>query len=139
MSTSGSIHIPDLSNELIFQTSRSSGPGGQNINKVNSRVELRFNIPESQLLNEAQKAILVDKLASRLTTDGTLILAAQKERSQLQNKERVIQRFYNLLEKSLRPVKKRRATKPTRSSVEKRLTVKKQQSEKKRLRGKIDS
>lgn len=139
MSTGASIHIPDLSSELIFQTSRSSGPGGQNVNKVNSRVELRFNIPESQLLNEVQKTILMDKLASRLTTDGTLILAAQKERSQLQNKERVIQRFNNLLEKSLRPVKRRRATKPTRSSIEKRLTVKKQQSEKKRLRGKIDS
>lgn len=139
MNTSGTIHTPDLSSEFVFQTSRSGGPGGQNVNKVNSRVELRFNIPESLLLNDAQKAILMEKLASRLTTDGTLILAAQKERSQLQNKERVIQRFYNLLVKSLRPVKKRRATKPTRSSVEKRLTVKKQQSEKKRLRGKIDN
>ncbi|HKJ43422.1 MAG TPA: alternative ribosome rescue aminoacyl-tRNA hydrolase ArfB [Sunxiuqinia sp.] len=134
-----SILIPDLSSEFEFQTSRSSGPGGQNVNKVNSRVELRFNIPASQVLNDDQKTKLLDKLASRLTNDGTLILAAQKERSQVQNKERVIERFYNLLAKSLRPVRKRKATKPTRSSIEKRLNNKKQKSEKKRLRGKIDS
>ena len=138
MNTGESVPIPDLSSEFVFQTSRSSGPGGQNVNKVNSRVELRFNIPTSQLLSNEQKSKLMQKLASRLTTDGTLIMAAQKERSQLLNKEQVVQRFYNLLGKALRPVKKRKATRPTRSSVEKRISAKKQLSEKKKLRGKIE-
>jgi ribosome-associated protein len=129
------IHIPDLSGEFVFQASRSSGPGGQNVNKVNSRVELRFNIPGSQLLDEGQKEILMLKLASKLTTDGTLIVAAQKERSQLMNKEDAVERFYALLEKALRPVKKRKKTRPTKASVEKRISRKKQLSEKKKLRG----
>ena len=133
-----SIHIPDLSSEFVFQASRSSGPGGQNVNKVNSRVELRFNIPASQLLSDRQKEILITKLSTKLTTDGFLLIVSQKERSQLLNKEEVIRKFYALLEKTLRPVKKRRATKPTRSSVEKRITNKKQKAEKKTLRGKID-
>ena len=131
-------HIPDLSGEFVFQASRSSGPGGQNVNKVNSRVELRFHIPGSLLLSEEQKAVLMQQLASKLTTDGTLIIAAQKERSQLLNKEAAVSRFYALLEKAFRPVKKRRPTKPTRASIEKRISRKKQISEKKKLRGGMD-
>lgn len=138
MTTGESISIPDLGSELEFQASRSSGPGGQNVNKVNSRVELRFNIPTSQLLSERQKEILLKKLASKLTSDGTLIMEGQTERSQLQNKEKVIQRFYSLIEKALKPVKKRKATKPSRSSIEKRINKKKQVGEKKKLRGKPD-
>jgi ribosome-associated protein len=132
------IHIPDLGNEIVFQASRSSGPGGQNVNKVNSRVELRFNIPASQLLDDRQKEILMQKLASKLTTDGTLIVAAQEERSQLMNKEAAVERFYALLGKALRPVKKRKKTRPTKASVEKRISRKKQLSEKKKLRGGLD-
>ncbi|KOH44423.1 alternative ribosome rescue aminoacyl-tRNA hydrolase ArfB [Sunxiuqinia dokdonensis] len=133
-----SVHIPDLSSEFSFRTSRSSGPGGQHVNKVDSRVELRFNIENSQLLTELQKKILQEKLESKLTTEGDLIVVSQKERSQLRNKEITIEKLYSLLAKALQPKKKRRPTKPTRTSVEKRITTKKQTGEKKKWRGKID-
>lgn len=136
--TEQSVHIPDLSGEFSFRTSRSSGPGGQHVNKVDSRVELRFNIENSQLLTDQQKEILQEKLANKLTTEGDLIVVSQKERSQLRNKEITIEKLYALFAKALRPVKKRRATRPTRTSVEKRITSKKQTGEKKKRRGKID-
>ena len=131
-------HIPDLSSEFVFQASRSSGPGGQNVNKVNSRVELRFDIPNSVLLSEEQKQVLLNKLASKLTTDGILQLVSQAERSQLMNKEKCVEKFYILIKKALTPQKKRKATRPTKASVEKRIQEKKQTGEKKSLRGKID-
>ncbi len=130
-------NIPDLSAEFVFQTSRSSGPGGQNVNKVNSRVELRFDVLKSCLLSEVQKAVLLTKLATRITSEGILILVSQEERSQLKNKELVVNRFYQLLRDALKPVRKRRKTRPTRASVEKRLQSKKQQAERKSNRGKI--
>jgi len=132
------IHIPELGNELIFQTSRSSGPGGQNVNKVNSRVELRFDIPNSALLDERQKTVLQQKLASKLTSEGILIVVCQETRSQLENKELAVQRFYELLRQALKPVRRRKPTRPTKASLEKRLQRKKQQAEKKAHRGKVD-
>lgn len=132
------IHIPDLSSEMVFQSSRSSGPGGQNVNKVNSRVELRFDLINSNLLNEQQKTILLRKLASRVTNDGILILASQEDRSQLRNKELVVIRFYEILQQALKPVRKRRATRPTRASVERRIQAKKVRAQRKSSRGKID-
>ncbi len=131
-------HIPDLSSEFSFRTSRSSGPGGQHVNKVDSRVELRFNIASSQLLSDQQKETLQQKLANKLTTEGDLIIVSQKERSQLRNKEITVEKLYALLAKALQPRKKRKATRPTRTSVEKRITSKKQTGEKKKRRGKID-
>lgn len=131
-------YIPDLSGELSFQTSRSSGPGGQNVNKVNSRVELRFDLVHSTILTEAQKVVLRSKLANRLTVEGVLVLTSQEDRSQLRNKELVVARFYALLAEALKPKKRRRATRPTRASVEKRIHAKKQRSERKSSRGKID-
>lgn len=130
--------VPDLSSEFEFRTSRSSGPGGQNVNKVNSRVELRFDLPNSALLTEAQKMILMQKLASRLTSDGLLLLASQEDRSQLRNKDLVVARFYELLNQALKPVRKRRATRPTKASVERRIQGKKIRSDRKLNRGKID-
>lgn len=130
--------VPDLSTELSFRSSRSSGPGGQNVNKVNSRVELLFDLPNSVLLSDSQKAVLMHKLASRLTSDGVLILASQEDRSQLRNKELVVSRFYELLAQALKPVRKRHATRPTRASVERRIQGKKIRSERKLNRGKID-
>ena len=130
--------ITELINEAVFLTSRSSGPGGQNVNKVNSRIELRFSITNSEVLSDEQKQLLSEKLASKLTSDGLLIVTCQENRSQLRNKEIAIEKFYHLITKALTPVKKRRSTKPTISSIEKRLRQKKENAEKKQLRGKSD-
>ncbi|GAB3239935.1 alternative ribosome rescue aminoacyl-tRNA hydrolase ArfB [Hymenobacter seoulensis] len=124
--------------ELIFQTSRSSGPGGQNVNKVESRVELRFRIPESELLTEEQKQTLLQKLASRLTTEGELLISAQEDRSQLRNKETALRKFHETLQKALHKPKARKATKPSKGAVRQRLESKKKHGEKKANRGKLD-
>ncbi len=121
----------DFSSELKYSASRSGGPGGQNVNKVNSKVELRFHIDSSQLLSEYEKGILIHKLANKLNQDGELILTAQTERSQLKNKLIVTERFYNTLASALTPQKKRKPTRRTRSSIEKRLNSKRKQAEKK--------
>jgi ribosome-associated protein len=133
------IYIPDLENEFVFQTSRSSGPGGQNVNKVNSRVELRFDIPNSTLLTTEQKQLLLKKLASKLTSEGVLIVVSQESRSQQDNRELSVQKFYALVGAALKPVKKRKPTRPTKASEEKRLQKKRQQGEKKAQRGRGDS
>jgi ribosome-associated protein len=121
----------DFTGELHFSASRSSGPGGQNVNKVNTRVELRFHIDSSMLLTDAEKKILSEKLAAKINSAGELILVSQSERSQLRNRERVTEKFYALITKALTPRKKRKATKPTAASKEERLEEKRRQSEKK--------
>lgn len=132
------IVLPDLSPEFEFQTSRSSGPGGQNVNKVSSRVALRFNIAASALLNEEQKAVLLEKLASKIIADGIIQVVSQKERSQLMNKEICVEKLYELFVKALTPQKKRKATRPGKAAIEKRIQEKKHLGEKKSLRGKVD-
>jgi ribosome-associated protein len=132
------LNIPDLSSEFQFLTSRSSGPGGQNVNKVNSKVELRFDIPNSSLLNDEQKEILLAKLATKITSEGILSVVSQRDRSQLANKEDAIEKLYLLISKALKPVIRRKKTKPTQSSVEKRLTGKRIKSEIKQNRQKLD-
>jgi ribosome-associated protein len=117
--------------EITFQTSRSSGPGGQNVNKVESRVELRWNLQESHVVSELQKGLLLEKLANQLTAEGYLLVTAQDDRSQLRNKEIALARFYQLLQKSVRRPKPRRATRPSAGAVRKRLEGKKIQSDKK--------
>jgi ribosome-associated protein len=121
----------DFSSEFTFTASRSSGPGGQNVNKVSSKIELRFNVTESKLLTGEEKEIIQSKLASKINSEGEIILVAQSERSQLMNKEKVIEKFYLLIAKALTPVKKRKPTKPSKAAKEKRLEEKRMQAEKK--------
>ncbi len=124
----------NISREFNYSASRSSGPGGQNVNKVNTRVELRFNIQTSEFLNEQQKQILQSKLKNRINTDGELVLNSGSERSQWRNKSKVTEKFYQLLEKALTPTKKRVKTKPTATSRLKRMENKKKTAQKKQLR-----
>jgi ribosome-associated protein len=128
----------DFGPEFTFNTSRSSGAGGQNVNKVNTKVELRFNITVSQLLAPDEKETLKQKLANKLNAANELIIVSQIGRSQLENKKRTIEKFYSLLEKALTPVKKRKPTKPTASSKAKRLEEKQINAKKKTLRKNIE-
>src|SRR6187399_1879971 len=126
-----------LGKELVFTTSRSSGPGGQNVNKVNSKVTLKFDVINSSKLSEEEKERIMKKLATKITKDGILILTSQDKRSQLQNKEEVLLRLDQLLAKAFTPKKSRKATKPTKASRQNRINEKKQRSEKKQWRQKL--
>ncbi|WP_192822718.1 alternative ribosome rescue aminoacyl-tRNA hydrolase ArfB [Rufibacter sp. LB8] len=123
--------LPDLTTELAFQTSRSSGPGGQNVNKVASRVEVWFHIANSALLSQEQKDLLLEKLSGKLNKEGFLHLASQEDRSQLANKELVVAKLYETLEKALHRPKPRKKTRPSKSAVQKRLASKQKQGQKK--------
>jgi ribosome-associated protein len=124
--------------EITFQTSRSSGPGGQNVNKVESRVELRWHLQQSQVLTPIKKELILEKIAGQLTAEGYLLVVAQDDRSQLRNKEIALARFHELLQKSLRRPKPRRATRPSAGAVRQRLEGKKRQGEKKANRRKLN-
>ena len=124
--------------ELQFKAMRSSGGGGQHVNKVSSKVELTFNISTSQGLSDREKQRILLKLQSRLTQDGTLILQCDEARSQHRNKDLVVKRFFDILKNALIIPKKRKATKPTKTSKEKRLKSKKKTAEKKISRKRPD-
>lgn len=132
------IDIQLIKPELTFSTSRSSGPGGQNVNKVNSKVTLKWDIPQSPALTDEIKSHLLKKLASRITTEGVLMIVAQDNRSQIQNKEEVVVKLEKLLIKAFEEKKPRKSTKPSKSSVQNRIEKKKKNSEKKQWRQKID-
>ncbi|MBN2485710.1 MAG: aminoacyl-tRNA hydrolase [Bacteroidales bacterium] len=114
--------------EFVFSASRSSGPGGQNVNKVSSKIEVRFNISSSAALNTDQKLLLISKLQSKLTSGGDLIVTCQQGRSQLQNKDSATLKIIGIIQKALLPKRKRKPTRPTKSSVEKRIEQKKKRS-----------
>jgi len=130
--------IHPLINELNFKAIRSSGPGGQHVNKTSSKIELTFDVLNSAILTEEQKQLLLKNIANRLTKENVLILQCDESRSQHNNKEIVIKRFLQLIEKGLIIPKKRKPTKPTKASVRKRLDGKKKLSIKKSGRKSAD-
>ena len=123
-----------LKNELKFRTSRSSGPGGQSVNKLSTKVELLFDVWNSKVLSEKQKEIISEKFRNRINSERIFQLTSEETRSQLRNKELVIERFFRLLKEALIPEKKRIPIKPGKSAIEKRLKSKKIISGKKDLR-----
>lgn len=124
--------------ELAFKAVRSSGAGGQNVNKVSSKVVLSFNLDASQALTTEEKEIVSLKLATRLTSENILILNCDEDRSQLKNKEIVIKRFLEMIRKALVKPKERKATKIPKAVIRKRIKDKKSISEVKKNRRKPD-
>jgi|SRR5690606_13413217 len=125
-----------LLTELQYKAVRSSGAGGQNVNKVSSKVVLSFDLQNSAALSDEEKTIAEMKLASRLTNDGILILNSDEDRSQLKNKEIVTKRFLEIIKNALIIPKPRKATKVPKSVIKKRLKDKKNLSELKQNRRK---
>lgn len=124
----------DFIKEVTFRTSRSGGKGGQNVNKVSTKVELVFNISGSLLFSDAEKSLLAEKLEGKLDSEGNLHVVSQKDRSQLANKENAIEKALIILAKALHVQKKRKPTKVPKSVVEKRLDSKSETSAKKESR-----
>lgn len=120
--------------EIEFQTSRSSGKGGQHVNKTESRVSLFFNIEGSEAFSAQEKELLLIKFANRLNKESTIQIDVEKSRSQIKNKEIARKQLLNLLEEGLIVKKERKATKPNKKAIQKRIKDKKRQSEKKQNR-----
>lgn len=130
------IDVDLLKPELSFQTTRSGGPGGQHVNKVETKVVLHFDVNASKVLTEEQKKHLRSRLATHLTKDGVLLITAQESRSQHANRELALEKFRLLIVSAFRKPKRRKPTKPTHGSKQKRLSSKKAHSEKKKWRQK---
>ncbi|MGE0772488.1 MAG: alternative ribosome rescue aminoacyl-tRNA hydrolase ArfB [Cyclobacteriaceae bacterium] len=130
--------LAGILSEVTFTTSRSGGPGGQNVNKVNSKVTLKWDVRHSVAIREDQRQHILQSLKRKLSKEGVLAITEQGSRSQLTNKELAITRLENLLAKAFVKRKKRKPTKPTKASVQKRIQEKKQRSEKKKWRQQPD-
>jgi ribosome-associated protein len=124
----GGPSIPE--SELTFAASRAGGPGGQHVNKVASRVTLRFDVQGSPSLDEPQKRRLMARLSTRITNDGVLVMHCRRHRSQAANREELVERFARVVAEALRPRRTRKKTRPSAASRQRRL-------EEKRRRGKI--
>jgi ribosome-associated protein len=122
------------SDEIKYSATRSGGPGGQNVNKVNTKVELRFNINSSSSLTYHEKQLLLNLLGKKINDEGDLLIISQSERSQLQNKKDAEEKFFRLLAKALTVKPERKATGPTKASKTKRLEKKRKRSGIKKLR-----
>jgi ribosome-associated protein len=128
---------PDLAlpdEEISFATSRSSGPGGQNVNKLETRVTLRFDLAGSAALSEEQRARLRERLATRITKDGVLHVTSQRHRSQMANRDAAVERFVELVGEALREEVPRKKTRPSRAAKARRLDEKRRRSGRKRER-----
>lgn len=123
--------------ELSFRYSRSSGPGGQHAQKSSTRVELLFDVANSPSLGDTQRTKVLERLAGYIDSAGVLHLISQSERSQLRNKEDVVARFQTLMRKALKRRKRRKPSRPTAESKERRLQDKKQRSQTKKMRRKV--
>lgn len=122
--------------ELSFKTSRSSGKGGQHVNKTESRVSLFFDVENSQFLSDEEKELIISKMGERLNEGKIIQIDVEESRSQKRNKEIATQRFLELITEKLKRKKKRKVSKPTKSAIKKRLKAKKKRSEKKQNRRK---
>jgi ribosome-associated protein len=128
------MNTEDITSEITYKTSRSSGPGGQHVNKVNTKVELRFDVKKSQALTDEEKDCILEKLSTRINQDGILIITAQRSRSQSKNKEIALEKFLELITDALTPEKPRIPVSPPAGLDKKRLAEKQRKSEKKKLR-----
>ncbi len=126
--------MKNFTTELTYKTSRSSGAGGQNVNKVETSVTVMWKVEESQFFNEEEKKVIQSKLKNRINQEGTLQLTVSESRTQLKNKKAATEKILEIVNKSLIKPKPRKATKPSRSKIEKRIKQKKEHSEKKENR-----
>ncbi|WP_421762614.1 alternative ribosome rescue aminoacyl-tRNA hydrolase ArfB [Ekhidna sp.] len=130
------VSLSQIRKEVVISTARSGGPGGQHVNKVETKVVLRFNVEKSNILSELEKSIIKTAHGSKMTKEGELIITADGKRSQLKNKEIAFKKLDRLLAKAFIKKKKRKPTQPTKAAKRKRFDEKKKHSEKKKLRQK---